>query len=143
MTLYALAVLLLAAGAVWFVRSAPTPGEDQRVAAGRTTVERLLPDLAQQTGAETLVLKARARVERNTGVPTGSYALMLICAGSGQVRLRLSATLVDSGRAVPCGAEPQPVVLDVSLGSMLFLAISSEAGEEVVVRWRLVPSPAS
>ena len=137
-TLYALALALLLAGGAWFVRAAPTVGEDPAVAAGRATVERLLPDMPRQAQAETMVLAEGVRTERSTVVAGGSYALAMLCVGAGQVRVRLSATGEDSGRAVPCVArEPQPVELTVGLANDLFIAISAETQGTAVFRWRV------
>jgi hypothetical protein len=139
-TLYGLALVLLLAGGVWFVRAAPDVGEDPAVTAGRATVERLLPDLPRQAGAETMVLGAGGRQERNTAVLGGSYALTMLCVGDGQVRVRLSTTGEDSGRAVPCAEEPEPVELTVGLADDLFLVVSAETRGEVVFRWRATRS---
>ncbi|WP_067509107.1 DUF6023 family protein [Actinoplanes sp. TFC3] len=138
--LYASALVLLVVGAVWFFRAAPRTGEDPLVAAGRTAVERIVPDTALQAGAETIVLAAGSTVERNTEVRGGSYVLLMACAGRQQVRVRLSTTTVDSGKAVRCAAQPLTVTLDVALASQLFLAVTSEDGESVVFRWRLMPA---
>jgi len=136
---YALALVLLVAGGVWFVRAAPETGEDPAMVAARATAERLLPDLQRQTEAETMVLTASKRVERTTAVPGGSYALALLCVGEGQIRVRLSNTGVDSGRAVPCDREdPRPVELTVGLADDLFLAVSAETDGPAVFRWRVV-----
>ena len=138
-TLYASALVLALAGGIWFVRSAPPTGEDPAVVAGRATVERLLPDLTRQAQAETLVLSPGKRTERNTTVEGGSYALAMLCVGEGQVRVRLSSTGQDSGRAVPCDpADPEPVELTVGLASDLFMAMSSETRGPAVFRWRAV-----
>jgi hypothetical protein len=136
---YALALVLLVAGGVWFVRAAPQTGEDPAVAAGRVTVERLLPDLPRQAEAETMVLAATRRAERNTTVQGGSYALAMLCVGAGQVRVRLSDTGLDTGRAVPCDRqEPQAVELTVGLADELFLAVSAETDGPAVFRWRII-----
>jgi hypothetical protein len=138
-TLYAFALVLLLVGGVWFVRAAPEVGEDPAVVAGRATVERLLPDLPRQAGAETMVLAAGGRKERNTSVVGGAYALAMLCVGDGQVRVRLSATGEDSGRAVPCSAEePEPVELTVGLADDLFMAVSAETRGAAVFRWRVI-----
>jgi hypothetical protein len=138
-TLYASALVLALAGGVWFVRTAPATGEDPAVVAGRATVERLLPDLTRQAQAETLVLAAGKRTERSTPVEGGSYALAMLCVGEGQVRVRLSSTGQDSGRAVRCDpAEPEPVELTVALASDLFMAVSSETRGPAIFRWRAV-----
>jgi len=136
---YALALVLLVAGVLWFVRAAPRTGEDPAVVAGRATVERLLPDVTRQAQAQTMVLAAGQRTERSTSVQGGSYAVAMVCVGDGQVRVRLSETGEDSGRAVPCGtAEPQPVELTVGLASQLFLAVSAETQGPAVFRWRAI-----
>jgi hypothetical protein len=135
--LYAFALVLLLAGGIWFVRAAPDVGEDPEVAAGRAAVERLLPDVPRQAQAETMVLAEGVRTERTTVVAGGSYALAMLCVGAGQVRVRLSATGEDSGRAVPCAArEPKPVELTVGLADGLFLAVSAETRGTAVFRWR-------
>jgi hypothetical protein len=137
-SLYAFALVLLVAGGVWFVRTAPDTGEDPAVAAGRATVERLLPDLPRQAQAETMVLGAGVRTERSTDVAGGSYALAMLCVGDGQVRVRLSAVGEDSGRAVPCSEQdPQPVELTVGLADNLYLAVSAETEGPAVFRWRV------
>ena len=136
---YALALVLLMAGGVWFVRAAPETGEDPAVAAGRATVERLLPDLPRQAEAETMVLGAEKRAERTTAVQGGSYTLAMLCVGDGQVRVRLSDTGLDSGRAVPCDRrEPQPVEITVGLADELFMAVSAETDGPAVFRWRII-----
>jgi len=140
-TLYALALVLLFAGAVWFVRAAPAVGEDPAIVAGRATVERLLPDLPRQAQAETLVLAAGGRTERSTAVIGGSYSLVMLCVGAGQVRVRLSMVGADSGRAVPCAArEPQPVELTVAVADDFFMAVSAETRGPAVFRWRVTRS---
>jgi hypothetical protein len=137
-TLYALALVLLVAGGVWFVRAAPDTGEDPVVLAGRATVERLLPDLPTQAEAETMVLTEGIRTERSTSVQGGSYALAMLCVGDGQVRVRLSDQDQDSGRAVRCDPQdPQPVELMVGLADDLFMAVSAETQGPAVFRWRV------
>ena len=137
--LYGIAGVLLLAGVLWFVRTAPETGEDPAVTAGRETAERLLPDLTLQSEAETMVLAAGARTERTTSVRGGSYALAMICIGAGQIRVRLSAQGVDSGRAVPCDSgEPVPVELTVGLADEFFMAVSAETDGPAVFRWRVV-----
>lgn len=138
-TLYASALVLALSGGVWFIRAAPETGEDPAIVAGRATVERLLPNLTRQAQAETLTLAAGKRTERSTSVEGGSYALAMLCVGEGQVRVRLSDTGQDSGRAVPCDpSDPEPVELTVGLAGDLFMAISSEARGPAVFRWRAV-----
>ncbi len=139
-TLYALTAVLAAAGAAWFFASAPRMGEDPRTVAGRGALELVVPDVAGQIQAETVVLARGATAERNVPVSRGSYVLVVACTGAGedQVRVRLSTTTVDSGRAVPCVEDPEPVELGTALGSMFFMSVVSEADGETVLRWRLV-----
>ncbi|MEU4220986.1 DUF6023 family protein [Actinoplanes sp. NPDC026623] len=137
--LYGLAGVLLIAGVLWFVRTAPRTGEDPAVTAGRKTAERLLPDLPLQSEAETMVLAAGVRTERTTSVRGGSYTLALLCIGAGQIRVRLSAQGVDSGRAVPCDeGEPVPLELTVGLADEFFMAVSAETDGPSVFRWRVI-----
>ncbi len=135
--LYGLTATVAAAGATAFVVTAPRTGENPRVVAGRRTVERLIPDSPLQTGAETMVLAGGSRAERNTPVPGGSFTLTMACAGEGRIRVRLSTTTVDSGRAVRCAAEPGTVELEVGLASMFFLSVAAESESESVFRWRI------
>jgi hypothetical protein len=137
-TLYGLAAVLLAAGGTWFFRAAPETGEDPRVSAGRVTAERLLPDVSAQVEAETMVLAAGVSVERSTSVTGGPYAVAMLCVGEGQVRVRLSAQGVDSGRAVRCAdGEPRPVQLTIALADEFFIAVSAETDDAAVFRWRV------
>lgn len=136
--LYALALVLLLAGGAWFVRAAPRLGEDPAVVAGRATAERLLPEVGAQAQAETLILAEGARRDRSTVVPGGSYALVMLCVGNGQVRVWLNSRGDDSGRAVRCATpDPQPVELTVGLAEGFELAMSAETQGTVVFRWRV------
>lgn len=140
MTLYGLTAALATAGAAVFVATAPRTGEDPRIVAGRASVERAVPDVPEQAEAETLVLAAGSRAERNAPVQGGSFTLTMACAGEGQIRVRLSITTIDSGRAVKCGDEPGAVELEVGLASMFFLSVAAESETETVFRWRLTRS---
>jgi hypothetical protein len=139
--LYSLAAVLLLAGAFWYVRSAPlgAPSADPRVAAWRTAAGHLLPDLPLQVTADTIVMAGGSRAERTQPVTGGSYALSMICLGDhGAVRVRLSATGYDSGRAVPCGASPSSVTITVGLADEFLMHVDAETGTTVAVfRWRL------
>ncbi|MEV4704757.1 DUF6023 family protein [Actinoplanes sp. NPDC049316] len=140
-TLYALALLLALAGGFWFVRTAPDTGEAEGIAAGRRTLETLLPDVPLQAQAETLVLGAGENEERNKAVRSGSYAIALACVGEGQVRVRLSTTSEDSGRAVRCARErPETVEFTVALADAFYMVVSAETQDTSVFRWRLTRS---
>ena len=136
--LYSLAGLILLAGGLWFVRAAPDD-EDDRIRAWRATAEELVPDVAAQAMAGTVVLSAGASTARTTPVTGGSYALTMICAGTGRVRVRLNTAGNDSGRAVVCTDTPTPQRLTVALAGEFFMMMSSESerGASAVFRWRL------
>jgi hypothetical protein len=136
--LYAFTGVLLLGGGVWFLRAAPETGVDPRIAGWRETVERTLPDLPAQAMAETMVLTGELGTDRTTPVDGGSYALSMVCAGTGQVRVRLSSTGNDSGRAVQCGEAPEVDRLRVAVADEFFMQVSAEneAGG-AVFRWRL------
>jgi len=136
---YVLAALVLVGGGVWFFGSAPYLGEDRRVKAWRATVTRDLPDVQPQIEADTVVLGRSADTEAAASVSAGSFTLAMICAGVGQVRVRLSSTGNDTGRPVPCADEPQPVMLTVWLGTEFHLSMAAES-EAAVFRWRLTPT---
>jgi len=136
--LYALTALTLAAGAVWYAWAAPQIGPDPRVQQWRATAERLLPDLPLQTMADTIVLENDLAAERRSPIVGGSYALSMICAGTGHVRVRLSTGGNDSGRAVRCSDKPSPDTIRVALADKFFLSVAAEEDEGVAVfRWRL------
>jgi hypothetical protein len=136
--LYALTGVVLLGGGVWFVRASPHRGADPRIAGWRETAERLLPDLPAQAIAETIVLTGETGTERTTPVDGGSYSLSMICAGTGQVRVRLSSTGNDSGRAVQCGEAPEVDRLRVAVADEFFMRVSAENDEGgAVFRWRL------
>ena len=137
--LYTLAAVVLLAGGVWFFRTAPETGLDPRVAEWQTTAERLLPDSPLQTMADTIVLTGDTSTEHNSPVDGGSYALSMICAGTGQVRVRLSSSgRNDSGRVVRCSDAPSPERLRVALADEFFLSVSGEQDDGgAVFRWRL------
>jgi hypothetical protein len=137
--LYAATGVVLLAGAGWYAWAAPDTGEDPRVAAWRATVERLVPDQPLQAMADTVVLSGATSRESTTPVDGGSYTLTMICAGSGQVRVRLSSFGNDSGRAVRCTDEPRTEQLNVGLADEFFMLVSSEPDGpgRAVFRWRL------
>jgi hypothetical protein len=136
--LYALTGVLLLGGGVWFLRAAPETGADPRIATWRATAERLLPDLPAQAMAETMVLNGGPGTDRTTPVDGGSYLLAMICAGTGQVRVQLSSTGNDSGRAVQCGDAPEIDRLRVAVADEFFMRVSAENDEGgAVFRWRL------
>ena len=136
--LHALTGVVLLAGGLWFFRSAPNTAADPRIAGWRATAEKALPDMPMQAMAETIVLTGELGTERTTPVDGGSYSLSMICAGTGQVRVRLSSTGNDSGRAVQCGETPEVDRLRVAVADEFFMRLSAENDEGgAVFRWRL------
>jgi hypothetical protein len=136
--LYAFAAMVLVVGGVWFVRAAPQTGVDPRVPQWRATAERLVPDEPLGGMSESIVLSGNNTTERDTPIDGGSYVLTVVCAGTGQVRVRLSTTGTDSGRAVPCSDDPSPQLLRVALADEFHLEISAEDEHGgAVFRWRL------
>ncbi|GAB1694835.1 hypothetical protein KRM28CT15_66380 [Krasilnikovia sp. M28-CT-15] len=140
--LYALAAALLIAGAAWWVHAAPGPRPDPRVAGWKDVVARLLPDATPQVLSDTLVLTRGGSARRETAVPGGTFTLTMVCAGQGQVRVRLSTSGNDSGRAVPCGDRPDPVMLTVALAHEFFMSMTAETDSSAVFRWRLTQAAA-
>jgi hypothetical protein len=67
----------------------------------------------------------------------------MVCLGEkGAVRIRLSSTGYDSGRAVPCAESPRPVSLTVGLADEFSMRVNAETGGGVAVfRWRLDHAP--
>jgi hypothetical protein len=137
--LYSLAGAVLVGGGLWFLRAAPETGLDPRVAGWQETAERLLPDLPLQTMADTIVLTGDISTEHNSPVDGGSYLLSVVCAGTGQVRVRLSSSgLNDSGRGVRCSDNPTAEQLTVGLAGEFYLSVSGEQNQgSAVFRWRL------
>ena len=136
--LYLLAALVVLGGGVWFLRTAPYLGNDPRVQQWRETVTLGLPDVQPQTGADTVVLGQGAATEAGASVAGGSFTLSMLCAGVGQVRVRLSSGGNDTGRPVRCADRPNPVTLTIGLGTEFYMSIESES-DAAVFRWRLTP----
>jgi hypothetical protein len=137
--LYTLTAVLLIAGGLWWVRSAPPGPDDPRVEQWRAKAGLLLPDQIQQVKAETFPLASGHDADRNAVVTAGSYRVTMLCvADRGDVRVRFSTTDSDSGRAVPCAPAPTPVTLTIALADNFFLNATSESPTRAVIfRWRL------
>ena len=137
--LYSLTALLLLGGGLWWVRAAPHTESDPRIPAWRATAEEVLPDRPLQAMSETVVLDGRLGTERSSPVDGGEYALSMVCAGTGKVRVKVSSSGNDSGRAVPCSDAPAVDKVQVSLAEEFFISLSAEGddGGGAVFRWRL------
>jgi len=137
---YVLAVLVLVGGGVWFFQTAPYLGEDVRVRAWRATVTRELPDVQPQIEADTVMLGLGTDREASASLVGGSFTLAMVCAGKGQVRVRLgSSSDYDTGRPVLCADQPQRVTMTIGLGTKFHLTMTGET-EAAVFRWRLTPT---
>jgi hypothetical protein len=136
--LYAGAAVLLAAGAVWWVLAAPQVGPDPQLVAWRATAERLLPDAEGQAGARTFLLGSDQAPEESTDVDPGSFELGVVCAGHGDVRVRLSVASSASGEVVQCSDAPATVKLSVQLADQFTLSVAPEVQGSAVFRWRLI-----
>jgi hypothetical protein len=135
--LYALGALLLVAGTLWWVRAAPPAGTDPRVKGWRTSVEQLLPDRADQLAAGTVVIRAGGTSEVTALTRPGRHYLYFLCAGEGQVLIRLSSSGADSGRLVRCAERPDLQSLAVALADQFYLMVSGPGTTTVVFRWQL------
>jgi hypothetical protein len=135
--LYAAAALLVVTGSVWWVRAAPPPEERSQVTAWRVTAEKLLPDRYEQIAAGTVVIRAEGASEVTAETRPGRHYLFFLCAGHGQVLIRLSSGGPESGRLVDCEDPPVVQSLAVGLADRFYLQISGGAASTVVFRWLL------
>jgi hypothetical protein len=135
--LCAVAVLLVVAGAAWWVRAAPAVEPRSQVSAWRASAERLLPDRFEQVAAGTVVIRANGASEVEGETRPGRHYLYFLCAGHGQVLIRLSSGGPESGRMVECEDPPVVQTLAVSLADRFILQISGGVGSTVVFRWLL------
>jgi hypothetical protein len=138
--LYACTAAVLAAGATWWFASAPAAHVDEQMTAWRATVEASVPDRSDQVDAQTTLIGPEQVGTVGGEASPGPYRLLLVCAGRGQVRVRLSTTGDDSGRAIPCSDAPVPVELAVGLADAYFLGYSAEVPNRVAFRWQLSPA---
>ena len=135
--LYVIFVGLLVSGGLWYLRTAPDPGEDPRVALWRRSAVEQLPDLPLQVAADTMVMAENGSAVRTTSVAGGSYDLTMICLGDGgRVRVRLSTTSRDTGRGIPCAQPPSQVTVTVGLDANFFMEVAGETDGTAVFRWR-------
>jgi hypothetical protein len=138
--LYALTAIVLAAGAVWWFSSAPAAYVDPQMAAWRSAVERGVPDRSDQIDAQTNIIGPDQSGSANGDTSPGPYRLVLVCAGRGQVRVRMSTSGDDSGRAVTCSDTPVPAELSVGLAEQYFVSYEAEVPQRVAFRWQLYPA---
>ena len=137
--LYGLTAVLLVAGAVWWFSSAPAVYVDPQMAAWRSTVELKIPERSDQVDAQTNILGPSQSGSANGETSPGPYRLVLVCGGRGQVRVRMSTSGDDSGRAVTCSDAPVPAELSVGLAGEYFVSFEAEVPQRVAFRWQLYP----
>ncbi len=135
--LYTLAATLLAAGTLWWIRTAPPVGTDPAVAGWRVSVEQLLPDRVDQIAAGTLVVRPEGVREVDAETRPGRHYLFFLCAGQGQVLIEPGPPGRGAGRLVLCGDRPQLQSLVVDLADRFHLMISGQSATTVVFRWQL------
>jgi hypothetical protein len=134
--LYGTAVLLLAAGALWWFRAAPAPTADPRLVAGWESVERGLPDRDGQAGARTFVMGDGSDTEETLDVDMGVFQLYLLCSGKGWLRTRMGLFAEQPGRLVPCTDPPTLVTVTTSRTDRLHATLSAAVEGRAVVRWQ-------
>jgi len=135
--LYALTALVLAGGGLWFVRAAPDTSADPRAEAWQQAAEQALPDMPLQEDADTIALRGDAPAERTISIDTGAFALSMVCAGVGHVRVKVSTGERDSGRAVQCSPDPTPQTIRIGLAEQFYLQVAAEEQSAAVFRWQL------
>jgi hypothetical protein len=134
--LYAGAVVLLAAGAFWWVRSTPRQPVDPSIAAWTATAERLLPDPPDAEAGETLQLGAGIDREVSAKIDDGSHHIVMICVGGANSLVRVSlGTLNDSGRGMDCTGAQRPLSFDVGLAGGLRMNLSVGGTSAVIFRY--------
>jgi hypothetical protein len=135
--LSAVTALLVVAGATWWVRAAPALEQQSQVSAWRASAQRLLPDRFERVAAGTVVIRAYGASEVDAETRPGRHYLYFLCAGHGQVLIRLSSGGPESGRVVECEDPPVVQTLEVGLADRFTLQISGGMGSTVVFRWLL------
>jgi hypothetical protein len=87
--------------------------------------------------AGTLVVHAAGTREDTAEVQPGPYYVFYLCAGHGELLIRLSTNNSDSGKLVRCTDPPQVQSLEVGLGDEFYLAVLAQDGAGGVFRWQL------
>ncbi len=142
--LYAVAVVLLALGGVWWVRAAPSPARiDPELAAWRATVEELLPGRDDELQADTVILDGEEQESFIVDVQPGPHLLSVVCAGRGQVQVDVTTSgSPGEGRPLSCLESPRPFTVPIGLSDTFQMEVFSSAGDRAVLRWQLVRGPA-
>jgi hypothetical protein len=139
--LYASAVVLLAAGVVWWFRAAPRASADPTIERWRENAQRLLPDVEDQQDADTVALSASRNHDVLADVGSGQYWVSVVCVGgsASQVRVSLGEVGTDSGRGLSCAGEGPSDRFKVSTSGQLRLHVTVNDSGPVVFRYALSP----
>jgi uncharacterized protein DUF6023 len=138
--LYATAAVLLAAGVTWWFRAAPHQPRYPTIEQWQASAQRLLPDVAEQEGADTIALSAGADHEVVADVGSAEYEVAFVCVGGddSQVRVTLGQIGDDSGRGMACTGEPHPDGFSVTTAGQLRMNVSVGAAGPVVFRYTVL-----
>jgi uncharacterized protein DUF6023 len=137
--LYACAGLLLAGGAVWWVRAAPRERVDPQIERWRRSAEQMLPDLEKQESADTLTLAAGADQDVVADVGDGSFLVSVICVGGADSQLRISLSDGDdSGHGLDCAGDRTPYNFNVAIRDQLRMNVNVGDAGSVVFRYSVL-----
>lgn len=139
---YGTASVVLAVGAVWWLRAAPPPDPvGEQLQAWGAAVEAALPDDGSQLDGATVLLTSSDEQHSGTDVGVGPHRLRVTCAGLGMVRVDVSP-VAGTGR-VPCADAPEQrgevVTMPLELTGTLDVRLALVRGDRAVVRWQLLP----
>jgi hypothetical protein len=139
--LYAVAFLLLAGGATWWVRAAPREKpDDPTIEQWRQAAMRLLPDESGQDDADTMALPPGVDHQVVSVVDSGKYRVSVVCVGGdgSQVRVSLGEPGTDSGHGVDCSEGAAGDYFDVGTSGRLRMYLSVNGVGPVVFRYTIL-----
>ncbi|GLY08086.1 hypothetical protein Acsp01_84650 [Actinoplanes sp. NBRC 101535] len=135
--LHTTAALILVAAVVWWIRAAPRPATDARVAEWRGSAEQLLPDTGRQEMAASVALAAGTSHEEVADVGGGDFTVSVVCAGAEGSRVRVSLAENESGRGLACSGDRTPEMFSLGLADELHLRIAVDDAGPVIFRYKL------
>jgi hypothetical protein len=134
--LYAGAVVLLAAGGVWWVRAAPRQPVELDVTQWTATAQRLLPAPDEAEADDTIELGAGVDREISVKVDDGSHHLEVVCVGGQDSVVRVTlGTYHDSGRGLDCAGSQRPTGFNLGVAGGLRMNLSVGGSGPVVFRY--------
>ena len=124
--LYTTTAVLLAGGATWWFRAAPSEETDPLIAQWRSTAMKLLPDAAGQDGADIVSFAADSDHEMVSDVEPGKYQVSVVCVGGPDSRVRISMgeAATDSGHGLNCADGAQMDQFEVGTSGRLQLNVT-------------------